>query len=538
MAQELFSPKDRAILSLSDADYARFRRLMEEQFGLYFSSRRRTELEMGVRRAFAASTCPDLQSYYEMLTDPVQGVLELERLANNLTVGETYFFRDAGQMDALAKTVLPEIIARRSAVRTLRIWSAGCSSGEEPYSVAMLLTDLIPDLSNWSVTILATDINTQNLNRARQGLYGEWAFREERARQHRARFFRKQGNLYELSPAIRKMVTFTHLNLARDQYPSYETNTMFLDLILCRNVTIYFPEHVTRMVVDRFYDALADGGWLVIGHSEHSLTTYKRFRAHAFPETTLYQRWKGPAESAPPVEPAGVLASTAGNGRAKQIAARRPATPARQIFPLPVRVDPEAGTGDPVEQAKALAAAGKLDQARDLLLARLADDPTHAAGCALLGKVYANLGNWPEAERWCQLALSVDSLNIEAWYTLALVYQHQGQHARAVEMLKKVVYIDHRDILGHFSLGNLLYAAGQVLPAIKSLENARRLLEARPAGDLVPRADDITVGRLSQTVVELMQIWAKEASAALANKTPPRGKGEYNAGQNRRDGAK
>src|SRR5512133_3740411 len=153
------SPSDRAALSLSYGDYLRFCRLMEDRFGLTFPEKRRMELEIGVRRAFAASTCADLNSYFDMLADPANGALELERLVNNLTVGETHFFRDAGQFDALANRVLPELIERRRATRTLRIWSAGCASGEEPFSVAILLRELLPDIHTWAITMLATDIN-------------------------------------------------------------------------------------------------------------------------------------------------------------------------------------------------------------------------------------------------------------------------------------------------------------------------------------------------------------------------------------------
>jgi len=288
------SPSDRAALSLSYGDYLRFCRLMEDRFGLTFPEKRRMELEIGVRRAFAASTCADLNAYYERLSDPVNGALELERLVNNLTVGETHFFRDAGQFDALANHVLPEIIERRRSIRTLRIWSAGCASGEEPYSIAMLLRDLLPDIAAWTITILGTDINTQHLDRARRAVFGEWAFRENRAKLLRPRFFTQHGNQYELSADVRRMVTFSLLNLAEDRYPSYETNTMFMDLVLCRNVTIYFPEAVTRMVVDRFYNSLVDGGWLVIGHSEHSMSVYQRFTTRNFPDAILYRRLSEP----------------------------------------------------------------------------------------------------------------------------------------------------------------------------------------------------------------------------------------------------
>jgi chemotaxis protein methyltransferase CheR len=360
-------------------------------------------------------------------------------------------------------------------------------------------------MDRWSITIMGTDINTQHLEKARAGIYSEWAFRETRAKQTRARFFAQHDNLYELLPEIRRSVVFRRLNLAEDIYPAYETNTMFMDLILCRNVTIYFPEAVTQMVVNRFYNALVDGGYLVIGHSEYSLNTYKQFHSRTFPDAMLYQRlWETPGSKESPA-----------GGQPKRVTLRPATLPETALTNPPSQPAPPAEPADAkkpndFEQAQIWMHAGRVDQARDTLLRWLAQHPGHGLACTLLGKVYANLGNWQEANRWCQIAINLDRLNLEAYYTLALIYQHQGQFDQALELMKKVVYIDRNDILGHFSLANLCYSRGQTTQALKSLENSRKLLEARPLDDLVPRSEDITVGRLAQTVVELQQLWVKE----------------------------
>jgi len=514
------SPSDRATLSLTYGDYQRFSQLMQDRFGLAFPEKRRMELEIGVRRAFASSTCQDLNSYFNLLLDPIHGGMEMERLVNNLTIGETHFFRDAGQFDALMNTVLPELIERRRFSHTLRFWSAGCASGEEPYSIAMLLHLLLPDIESWNITILGTDVNTQHLERARRAIYGQWAFRETRSKMLRSQFFTEHGNQFELRKEIRRMVHFNLLNLSEDLYPSYETNTMFMDLILCRNVTIYFPDTVTRQVANRFYNALTDGGWLVIGHSEHSFDTYKRFRPRNFPDATLYQRvstLEAPASIEMPAGPTVQPSVASQPSPAATLPDTRPAVPAtsktensskrenKDSSPAfsPSRM-PEASN---YEEAQALMSFGHVEQARDLLLRWLTENPSHAPGCALLGTIYANLGNMPEAERWCKMAIAHDRLCLDAYYTLALVFQHHGQREQAIEMMKKVVYIDRNDILGHFSLADLFHASGQNALALKYLENTRRLLEGRPMEELVPRAGDFTVGRLAQTVVELQQTW-------------------------------
>ena len=283
-------PQSKSTLALSYGDYLRFSKLAEDRFGLRFPEKRYADLEQGVRHAFAASTCSSLDEYYQLLLDSHDGGVEMDRLVNALTINETYFFRDSGQFDALYTRVLPEIIERRRPLRTMRIWSAGCASGEEPYSIAMMLRDLLPDVDDWSITVLATDVNTEALDRARKAVYGEWSFREERAKLLRPRFFQEQGKQYALAPQVRRMVSFSWLNLAERGYPAYETNTTFMDLILCRNVSIYFTQPVIKRLTDQLYEALVDGGWLVVGHSESSPITYRRFQAHTFPHAVLYQR--------------------------------------------------------------------------------------------------------------------------------------------------------------------------------------------------------------------------------------------------------
>lgn len=531
MLRTSLGPSDRAALSLSDEDYSRFSRLVREIFGLAFPEKRRTELEIGVRRAFAGSTCIDLNRYFAVLSDPDAGALELERLVNSLTIGETHFFRDSGQFNALVNHVLPEIIERKRNNRTLRIWSAGCASGEEPYSIAMLLRELMPDIQDWSITILGTDINTQHLERAKRAVYGDWAFREARAKSFRDRYFTAHNNQYRLSPEICKMVTLSLLNLAEDSYPSYVTNTMFLDLILCRNVTIYFPDEVTRKVIGRFSGALVDGGWLVTGHSEYSTYNYQRFRARNFPGAILYQKAN---ESLKDRERRVFDWLPTSTWAADEIA--QPFTfeaPKIGLADFPPQVDLPAAeafsgpfataeefSGAPAmndfEQAQAFMTEGRVDRARDLYLCWLEKHPTDALACAQLGKAFADLGNWTEAERWCQLALSLNPLNLEGYYILALVYQHQGNARRAIEMMKKVIYINRTDALGHFSLANLYHSAGQPALALKFLDNAHRLLEKLPADDLVPRSGEILVARLMQTVIRQKHSWAKDTGLAKA----------------------
>jgi chemotaxis protein methyltransferase CheR len=501
-----------AIPLLGYGDYMRFGQLAHDCCGLHFPEKRYAELERGVRQAFAASTCANLDEYYSLLQDPQNDAAYMEQLLNALTISETHFFRDAAQFDALYYHVLPQIIERRRPLRTLRIWSAGCASGEEPYSIAMLLRELLPDVDEWSITILGSDVNTEALARARKAVYSNWAFREERARQWQVRYFHSRDSHYELIPEVRRMVTFARLNLAQNAYPAYETNTTLLDLILCRNVTIYFTESVTRQIVDRFYAALVDDGWLAVGHSEHSIITYRHFQARNFPSAILYQRAGQPTPRPQDWE---TLFEQKPAPRTTAAPALTPATSAQpDLQPSPVLQARVPADADPLEHARELIEYGHSEQARDQLLELVKSRPRHTPTCTLLGQAYANLGCWPEAEQWCREAIQSDKLAIEAYYTLALVLQHQGKLEQATDAMKKVVYIDRHNVPGHFGLAELYHASDQLPRALKSLDNARHLLEGSTDDALVPGSGGITVGRLRETIVRQQQQWSAAASGS------------------------
>lgn len=498
--------------AISPEQYRRFSDLLLERCGLRFPENRRIELEHGIRQAFAASTCSDLDEFYRLLKSPSQGAVEMDLLINAVTVSETHFFRDTAQFDALWNQAFPQIIERKRAIRTLRIWSAGCATGEEPYSLAILLRELLPDFDQWSITILATDINTFSLDRARKGSYSEWAFREERARRLRSRYFTRKENRYELSDDIRRMVTFSRLNLVEPSYPSYETNTTMMDLVICRNVTIYFSEVVTRWVVERFHDALTDGGWLVVGHSEPSLETYQRFQIRNYPDTILYQR----------VSQAGLSYTP--------ITFPTPSVPARPVIsattdvhttPRPTRIAPQSESlipsnyvptqqlPDLLERANSLLEYGRSEEACRMLLDLSKSRPKDPLITVRLAQAYANLGNWTDAEAWAQRTIELNKLSLDAYYTLALVLQHQARLAEAIEAMKKVVYLDRTYILGHFGLANLYHESGLLPNAQKSLDNALRLLQTRQDQEVLPGSQGITVARLREAVISQQQAWSK-----------------------------
>lgn len=511
--------------SLDDPTYERFRALVLERSGLHFAEKRRLDLERGLREALAQSGQEDWEGYFRLLQgSPTNGPL-WEHLIAQVTVGETYFFRDRGQFEALRQHVLPGIIARRRPLaRQLRIWSAGCASGEEPYSLAILLREMLPDIEDWSLTILATDINRDSLERARAGRYGDWSFREEGWEGLRARYFTRRDKVWEIDDSVRRMVTWSYLNLVEDSYPSLTNNTVAFDLILCRNVTMYFTPELIRQVVGRLYEALVDEGWLVVGASELSPTTYTRFQAHTFPGAILYQKggspmrydlsWLAAAERVP--APAPVQPAPPAPGAFAPAAVPRPDSRAvERKAPPAAAAPPQKGpVPDPCAEALAALERGQSQEALEHLRQLLEKEPRCARGYLLVARIRANAGLWDEARRWCERALELDPLLTEAHFLLALVHSQEGQAEEALAAMKRVVYLERDAALGHYCLANLYRERGDAARARKSLTNAAHLLEKLSPETPIPWSDGMTAGRLLLAVQRQMGEMGVRAGSA------------------------
>jgi len=251
--------------ALSDSLLQDFCDSLALQIGLHLPAERWPELWRGVC-AWADASGTDPQDCVQRWLDTAPSRSQIEALAIHLTVGETYFFRDPASFDALASQVLPELIAaRRAAGRRLRVWSAGCASGEEAYSLAIVLARLIPDLDRWDVQVLGTDIHPGRLAIAAQGLYEDWSFRGLSAAAPDEYFERQADGRLQVRPALRRLVSFGYLNLAEAPVPGQLDG---MDLVLCRHVLMYFAPACIERVLRRMHHTLAADGWLALASIE------------------------------------------------------------------------------------------------------------------------------------------------------------------------------------------------------------------------------------------------------------------------------
>ncbi len=266
-----------------------------EQLGLHFPPQRWRDLEKGLKAAAPELGFADEAVLAEyLLSTPITKDL-LEVWASHITIGETYFFREKGIFEALEWQILPQLIgSRRLEGRRLRIWSAGCASGEEAYSIAILLHKILPDLLDWRIMVLATDVSQRALQKAEEGVYTQWSFRGTPAWLVEKYFNRVKGDRWEIMPWIKEMVTFSYLNLAADPFPSLINNTSALDIIFCRNVLMYFTPAVVNRVVEGLSAALVEGGWLIVSPAEYSLLQDSCLSACPYPGAIPFQKSRQP----------------------------------------------------------------------------------------------------------------------------------------------------------------------------------------------------------------------------------------------------
>lgn len=267
---------------ISEHELGEIRMLIEERTGICFDASRERFFSTRVLEHLCAK---DFDSGTELLRAVRKSNVDYEALLERLLTQETSFFRYPGVYEAFEKRVLPELHVKKfwKNPRTLRIWSAGCSTGEEPYSIAISIADSISFADSWNVEILATDVGRHALKHAERGVYKGRSLGSVTAQQLAAHFTEVQSG-QQVKPRLRKMITFAQMNLASAVYVGR------MDAIFCMNVLIYFSEERKRALVQRFYDTLEPGGYLFLGHSESISKLPVKFQAIVLNDCILYRK--------------------------------------------------------------------------------------------------------------------------------------------------------------------------------------------------------------------------------------------------------
>ncbi len=396
-------------------------------------------------------------------------------LLARVMIGETYFFRDARQFAALQQVILPALLHEREKVRSLTVWSAGCASGEEPYSVAMMLRELLEKPERWKLTIVGTDVNDEALRRAREALYRRWSFRRT-PHEFMARYFHNEHGLWRLHEDVRAMVSFRHLNLADPNLADVTGVLGTFDLVLCRNVLMYMPPRTRATVAQRLTSAVVPGGRLMVAAAELDRSLFPQLIQEREGGVTVYRRPLVGEEAPRP-------------GRSHSAGTRRPVFQAEsRSRRLPGRRRAAAK-----EISRAVSPSRRPKEAA----AEKSESVLETADKLVLeARRAADLKRSDEAAVKAERALALDPLCAGAYHVLGLLALERGDLDGAMGALRRALYIDPRLAPAHLVLAAVAARKGQTDTAKRHRALAMDLLKGMPEDAEVPGEPGVTAKEL------------------------------------------
>lgn len=445
-----------------------FGKFVEARIGLHLPEGRLLDTERGVRAAAAEMGWTDVEKFARHLLDAPDCQELVDLLAAHLTIGETYFYRDPRAFEVLEKDVLPEVmrtITEQGRPKKLRIWSAACCSGEEPYSIAMSVHRVLGARPDWKVSIMGTDLNPRFLRKAREGIYGPWSFRTL-PEEMRERYFLKRANdRWEVDECIKRYVTFASLNFVDDVFPSLKNETEALDIIFCRNVLMYFSRETAGLIIDKLRACLNEGGWLFTSATDAPRELFKGLERYEADGTMVYRRRE---ES--PMQNVITL---------PLVPLTLPPLPPAPPVPLSVVELPELSVVDPLPRKSAI----------DAPASTQSDSLQKARKCADRGRFEESLNAVDEA-------IQEDKLNAVSHYLRGVILHEMNREAEATVSLNRALYLDPNFVIAHITLGNVMRRCAKDRVASRCFENARNLLNRLERDAVLPESGGMTAGRL------------------------------------------
>jgi chemotaxis protein methyltransferase CheR len=461
-------------------DEAAFCRLILQRTGIVLQDHQMSNLRDTVKKGCVHFGYCDCAQYLYVLQ---QGHLAaLEYLIAGVTVGESYFFRDSEQIDLLRSHLLPEMIAAKRANHdlSLRVWSAGCSQGQEIFTIALLLHELIPDIDKWRIHLLGTDINSEVVARALRGRYSEWSFRATPTRL-RERWFTPVADEYEIHPQIRRMARFAYLNLTIDVYPSILSETNAMDLILCRNVFIYLDNNAVRRCMAQYAHCLLEQGVLMLGASDPIDYKHAELRLVQTELAGYFRKVSGRIAELPQVKRA-----------VAPVAPIRPMTPVVQAVATATAFD-MAGMIRLLNDSDWEAVIIQVDEA-----CRMGVEDSEL--WQIKAKALANLGRAGQALQACVRSLQLNPGNKHTYLMQGLILSELDRLSEAETSLRKTLYLDHSFLEAHYEMGMLRVRVKDFPGALKSLGNALKLAQAGDPERELHNAAGMTYRRFAQVL--------------------------------------
>lgn len=476
--------------------FAEVCQLIDARMGLHFPVERWDMVGRNLSQAAGAFGFDRFDEFIEWLLTAELDQNQIKILATFLTISETYFWREPPVFEALMNFMLPDIIqSKKEGNKNIRIWSAGCSTGEEPYSLAMAIHQAIPHLHEWKIQILATDMNPKALEKAEQGIYTQWSFRNCPP-WLKNKYFQDLGEgKFKIIPLIRNMVTFSNLNLAHDNFPDPANHTHAIDILFCRNVLMYFSDEWVNQISKKLYHSLQQDGWFVVSSCELSSQRFPQFKAVNFPGAVIYRKGSHEFQSTLNISSFdfknNVIRPDFSDKKLTKKADRLEGIPDLEAFVFTYFVSPDSNERHLITEM--------IEHPVDIPNAFIEKD------IALQIRLLANQGNLIEALALCEEGIKEDKLAIALYFLRASILQEQEKTGEAIASLKQAIYLDHNFIMGHFALGNLYLRQAKLTNAKRHFTNALDSLSACLEDDILPDSEGLSVKYIREIILANME---------------------------------
>lgn len=481
---------------LSAREFELFRRLIREESGIELSDSHVDTLRISLSARTGTKHLKSYLEYYDLLQQNPQGE-EFKELLNLITTNETFFFRMPAHFAALREHILPEILETKKDNK-LSIWSAGCSTGEEPYSIAITLKEFFKENQGWDMRILGTDVSRNALHAAEEGVYGGRTLRMVDP-EHLGKYFEPQENQrYKLKDEVRNMVCFGYHNLIKEPFPALVMSNW--DIIFCRNVIIYFSVESAKRVVDNFYESLREDGYLFVSYAEMLQPICNPFLPVEFGGAFVYKK-KGVDEPAQNESPRTYVHGTLSEIREVELMHFSPPCPS--IENLDKNIDVLQFEEYSLKRAELFVEEEQYALALAILEKCLKEDPRHIEALLLRGLVSANLKNYEQAEKDCLRVIGLNRMVAPAHFLLGVAYENLGKSEKAVGEFRKTLYLDRDFALAYLNIANIYRRQGRNDDALRELRNAAAAARRSPQGEWLKYAGGFQTEAIVSTAEKL-----------------------------------
>jgi chemotaxis protein methyltransferase CheR len=509
-------------IEVSDELFIAFRDFVSAKTGLFFQNKKRQDLLRGVQHAADTFGYKDAKTCMTQLLKVNWTEKQIQTLASHLTVGETHFYRHREHLNYFVEKILGSGNFTKN--MSLKIWSAGCCTGEEAYTLAILLHENVPFINKYNISILATDINPVYLNKAKEAVFSKNSFRETPEYIQKKYFVRTGKGRYELDPKIKKMVKFRYLNLVSNTYPLQISGTDSIDVVFCRNVFIYFKPDVVAKICEKFKHSLRKNGYFFVSPAETFMVSQKLFTRHNIEAALVFQN------SSIKDEKKKVVASKLKKCTTKlkksielskklnkcrksienQVTGIRHFLPsyAGQVEHCMSNKSEKSASVRNSEKEILLAAKdhynkgnyGESVKLLDELIAKTLSVKIKNNAYIELARIYSNQGKMDRSLECCKKAIDLDKMNPAGYFLYASLLMESGKIEESINYLKKTLYFDNSYVIAHFTLGNIYFNSNNRLQAEKYFKNAEHLLLKTAPSDVIKGSEGLTAKSMKDLI--------------------------------------